>query len=364
VTEQRQAETALRESEERWRRISEATSEGIGFSDKGVMFDVNERLAEMLGYRAAELIGMAVADCVAPEDRPRVAQAARAGLESAYEHRALRKDGSTFPVEVRARWLTLQGRRVRVAAIRDLSERTRLETELRRRERLAAMGSLVAAVAHEVRTPLFSLSATLDTLEAGMGTPAEQQELRELLRSQLRRLSALMQDLLDYGRPPRLRLAPGAIRSPIERAVRSCEAQAARAGVRIALDVPDGLPQLALDPQRLEQVFENLVTNACQHSPRGAAVEVQVAPAEAPRRGLLCRVLDRGPGLGPAELDHLFEPFFSRRRGGTGMGLAIAQRYVEAHGGSLTAANRAGGGAEFVVYLPAERGAEAGGAVA
>ena len=103
------------------------------------------------------------------------------------------------------------------------------------------MGSLVAGVAHEVRTPLFSLSATLDALEAGVGTPDEQRELRELLRAQVRRLSSLMQDLLDYGRPPQLRLARDGIRGPIERVVRNCQAQALHTGVRIDVRVPDAL---------------------------------------------------------------------------------------------------------------------------
>jgi PAS domain S-box-containing protein len=355
VTARKRSEEALRDSEERWRRISEATSEGIAFSEQGVTTDVNEQLAAMLGYTREELLGRPVRDCVAPADRDTVAEAMRSGLSGTYEHRALRKDGSIFPVEVRARSLTIEGRPVRVTAIRDLSERTRLEAELRRRETLAAMGALVAGVAHEVRTPLFSLSATIETLEARSGTPAQREELRSLLRSQVFRLSNLMQDLLDYGRPPRMKLAADWLQVALRGAMESCQPFAAHAGVRIAADVPHGLPAIPSDAGRLQQVLQNLIANALQHSPRGSTVTVTAAAVGGPTPGLALRVADEGPGISPPDLERVFDPFFSRRRGGTGMGLSVAQRFVEAHGGSLTAANRRQGGAVFTVFLPTPR---------
>jgi PAS domain S-box-containing protein len=364
VTARKRAEEALRESEDRWRRISEATFEGIGFSERGVMTDVNAQLAGMLGYTTQEMIGKPVWQCVAPEDRDRVAQAIRSGHTGGYQHLALRKDGSTFLVETRARELTLAGRRIRVTAVRDVSEQARLEAELRRRETLAAMGSLVAAVAHEVRTPLFSLSATLDALEAGAGTAAQQQELRDLLRSQVRRLSSLMQDLLDYGRPPKLKMVRGRIHEAVQRAARACEVQSRTSGVRIDLDLPDDLPALDADWGRLEQVFHNLIVNAVQHAPRGSAVRVGARAVVTHGAGIALTVEDSGPGVAPSDLARLFEPFFSRRKGGTGMGLAIALRLVEAHGGTLTAGNAAEGGAVFTVLLPATARPTTGGKVA
>jgi len=364
VTERKRAETELRESEERWRRISEATFEGIGISQDGMLADLNPQLAEMLGYTAPELIGRPVVDLVAPEDRSKVVNSMRSGNTKAYEHLAVRRDGSTLLVETRARTLTRHGRQIRVTAVRDVSERARLETELRRRETLAAMGSLVAGVAHEVRTPLFSLSATLDALEAGAGSADQQRELKDLLRSQVRRLSNLMQDLLDYGRPPKLKRTRTAIREAVQRAARSCGALTAQSGVGLDLDLPDGLPEVDADVGRLEQVFENLLANAVQHAPRRSTVRLTARPATGLRSGVTCAIEDEGPGLAPSDFERVFEPFFSRRKGGTGMGLAIAHRLVEAHGGSLTAGNRTVAGAVFTVFLPAARESRAGDAVA
>ena len=363
-TEHRRADQALRESEERWRRISEATFEGIGFSQDGVLTDANAQLADMLGYVVPELVGRPVTDLVAPEHRARVADAIRSAHSQGYEHLALRKDGSKVLVETRARSLTRHGRRVRVTAVRDVSERQRLESELRRRETLAAMGSLVAGVAHEVRTPLFSLSATLDTLEAGVANADQEHELKDLLRSQVRRLANLMQDLLDYGRPPRLKRTRAPVCEAVQRAVKSCQSLAAQSGVALALDLGEGLPEIDADFSRLEQVFENLLANALQHAPRGSTVRLTARAAAGPSPGITCTVEDDGPGLAPSDVERVFEPFFSRRKGGTGMGLAIAHRFVEAHGGSITASNRPGTGAVFTVLLPAAGQRRAGGAVA
>jgi signal transduction histidine kinase len=134
--------------------------------------------------------------------------------------------------------------------------------------------------------------------------------------------------------------------------------------VQVELAIPAGLPPISADPQRLEQVFENLLSNAVQHTPRGSKVKVSVAAEHGERVGLSCRIEDEGSGIPAADLDRLFEPFFTKRKGGTGLGLPIAQRFAEAHGGSLTAANRPEGGAMFVVWLPLPPATDAGGALA
>ena len=130
ITELKQAEEALKESEERFRKLSESTFEGIVISDKGKICDANKQLAEMLKIKLDKLIGMNASDFVAPESRKIVEQHIKLGLEEPYEHFAKRSDGSIFPVEVRAKSLPFEGQILRVTAIRDVTERKQAEEKL------------------------------------------------------------------------------------------------------------------------------------------------------------------------------------------------------------------------------------------
>lgn len=148
ITKHRQTEAALRESKEHFSRFSEAAFEGIGIANEGIVIEANPQLAQMLGYELSEIIGMNTLDFIAPESRALVQQHRLSGYEGPYEHIALRKDGSTFPVEIRAKILPYQGRTVRVTAIRDISQRKQAEEEIRRRNReLDLLNRIIAASA-------------------------------------------------------------------------------------------------------------------------------------------------------------------------------------------------------------------------
>ena len=132
ITERKQAEEALQESEERFRRLSEATFEGIAITEKGIIVDANERLAEMFGYSLDEILGMQAANLVAPEERELVQERQQSGYEAPFTHRAVRKDKSSLFVEVRGKAIFYKGRSARVTSIRDITERKQAEAELQR----------------------------------------------------------------------------------------------------------------------------------------------------------------------------------------------------------------------------------------
>jgi signal transduction histidine kinase len=240
-----------------------------------------------------------------------------------------------------------------ILTLRDTTDLMDLQRTLNRERTMAALGGLVAGVAHEVRNPLFGISANLDALEATGARGAEFEAVIGRMRSEVDRLASLMQELLDYGKPLESALAPESLGPVIAEAADSCAALAARSRVKVTTAGLDGQPPVSMARKRMLQVFQNLLQNAIQHSPPGGQVSVTMSPATE-RRGLalVVTVSDSGPGFSPQDLHHVFEPFFSRRRGGTGLGLAIVQKIVEEHGGTIMARNRLEGGAAVTVRLP------------
>lgn len=249
--------------------------------------------------------------------------------------------------EERSRWL--------VAIFRDVTELYRLQETVRRTEKMSAMGALVARVAHEVRNPLFGISATVDALNAEFGGDERLREYLEVLRGELDRMGGVMEDLLDYGRPVSLEVERAALSEVVRQGVDACRPEAETEGVGLRVDLPEDLPALRMDVRQLQQAFRNLTENAIQHSDPGAEVvlrgAVEGGDGDDGPDTVVVTVEDRGPGIGAEDPDRLVEPFYSRRAGGTGLGLWIVQRILAEHQGSLRLRDRPGGGTIAEVRL-------------
>jgi PAS domain S-box-containing protein len=240
-----------------------------------------------------------------------------------------------------------------ILIVREITRLVELQESLRRSETMSAMGALVAGVAHEVRNPLHAISTTVDAFQARFGGQGEDAPYFEVLRGEVKRLTALTRDLLEYGKASAPLFEDGDLREIVDQAMALCAPEAERAGVTIACDLPAHLPGVRMDPMRLSQVFVNLLQNAVQHSKRGARVTVLGAE----RAGWFeCAVRDEGSSFRADDIAKVFQPFFSRRRGGTGLGLSIVRRIVEEHGGVVRAGNHEGGGGLVTVKLPLSRG--------
>jgi PAS domain S-box-containing protein len=227
-----------------------------------------------------------------------------------------------------------------------------LQESLRRSETLSAMGTVVAGVAHEVRNPLFGISAMLDAYDKELGRP-EYVECRDALRREVNRLIYLMKELLEYGKPAAISIERGSLNEVIEDAVMSRASSAGKAGVMLRWQPNLEIPDVWLDRSRLRQVFENLIDNAVHHSEADGSVHIrQNIVEQAGRRWVECTVEDEGHGFNEPDLDRVFEPFFTKREGGTGLGLSIVQRIVEEHSGKISAGNRPEGGGIITLLLP------------
>ena len=240
-----------------------------------------------------------------------------------------------------------------IVIVWDVSALVDLQIRLEQQRTMATMGALVAGVAHEVRNPLFAISATVDAMEQASGGVLK--EYFEVLREEIDRMTRLMQDLLAYGRPAAPVFNPVSVGEIIERAVRNSNVLATKQRVRLEI-VSGGNPTIVADQERLTRAVENLIDNAVQHSAAESSVTIESQTHSRGRtRYVEIKVLDRGRGFTADDLPRLFEPFFSRRKGGTGLGLALVQQIVTEHAGEVTATNRSGGGAVVTISIPLPR---------
>jgi PAS domain S-box-containing protein len=358
---QRRLEGELRQAAEQWRQTFDALDLGIVLADeRGRIVRLNRGALQLAtGPTFDEAVGLVLADLAGREPW-------RTMLDL---HRQVGESGTSVVAEARdpragrayyllgSPWARGEGQPPwRVMTFRDVTDLTNVQEQLRQARLLEAMGSLVAGVAHEVRNPLFSISATVDALETTLGDHPDFAGHAKLLRSQVGRLTQLTRDLLDYGRPQALQRAPASLADVVRRAVRACSTLARDREVTVEERLEPGLPILDLDATRMEQAVENLLANAIQHAPAGSVVRILGrVGTEGEQTVLRCSVEDQGPGLPVDGAARVFEPFFTRRKGGTGLGLSIVQRMVEAHGGRVTAENREDGGARFTVHLSVPR---------
>jgi len=349
------------ESEERFRTIFESVNDAIFIHERntGAILDVNPRMSEMFGFTREEARQLELSTLSSGEP-PFTLEGAIERVRSArsddrllFEWHTRHKEGHLFWVEVSVRSAVIDGVERVVAVVRDITQRKEMEEALRRSQTMSAMGALVAGVAHEVRNPLFGMSALLDAYADEMTTP-DLVELLAGLRQQITRLTHLMRELLELGRPVVITLEPGSLHELLDEVIQARARTATQANVTLQSTIDASLSAVSMDRARLSQVFENVIDNALQHAPAVRNITVGATLLNhSDRPWIEVRVEDDGSGFQPNDLGRVFEPFFTRRERGIGLGMSIVQRIVEEHGGRVTAGNRAEGGAVITVRLPA-----------
>lgn len=244
------------------------------------------------------------------------------------------KDGQTLPLGISTTCLRTGDGAVRgaVAIFQDLTDVRRMQVKAKQQERLAAVGALSASIAHEIRNPLASIAGSVEMLAAELDLGGDMQELVDLILRESDRLNGLIEDFLDYARERDAELKPIETGGVLKRLMLALR-QRTEAGDGLRLILRDGGGHTVdADSDLLQQAFLNIALNACQAMEWRGTLQVS---AVADGACLDFLFTDDGPGVPPADRQRLFEPFFTTRPGGTGLGMAIAHRIAQRHGGSL-----------------------------
>ncbi len=221
--------------------------------------------------------------------------------------------------------------------------------QLRRADRLSALGELSAGIAHEVRNPLGSIEGAIQILGRTNLADETRKEFSDLAQTELNRLKAVVTNFLEFARPQRPQQRAINPASILESVTHLASETAKMAGVSINIDLPDDIPSVMLDPEQIKQVMLNLVINAIQATPPRGNVTLR---ARIKGKTLALEVEDEGKGIPQENLERIFDPFFTTRADGTGLGLSIAHSIVRQHKGAIEVSRNKGKGMTFAVQLP------------
>ncbi len=227
------------------------------------------------------------------------------------------------------------------------------QAELVKHERLAALGELAAVMAHEVRNPLGVIFNSLTSLRRGLVPTGDNALLLQIIGEEADRLNRIVADLLDFARPYEAQMKPISLEPMIGSAVDAAISAVPTALAKVVVQFSAELPRFQIDGHLMRQAFVNLVVNALQAMPNGGVVTVRAVPED--RGGQLwakIEVRDEGDGIPAATAERIFQPFFTTKATGTGLGLAVVKRIIDAHHGQVTVQARPEGGTTFTVRLP------------
>jgi PAS domain S-box-containing protein len=278
-----------------------------------------------------------------------------------------RRNGRTLPIELSAAPLKGgEGKDLGVIAVmRDLTVVRELEQRLRRSDRLAALGTLAAGLAHEIKNPLTSLLTFSRHLTRRFDDEQFREKFQSVVPRELERINGIVERLLELARPPRLSFA--AVRLPplLERALELYAHEIETGNVRVAREHARDLPVIWVDPDALYQAVVNLVRNALDAMPSGGRLVLRTGWSDTPHvarpggrrepagaRRVRIEIEDGGVGIPAGDADRVFNPFFSTKAGGTGLGLALTHKIIEDHGGGIDFRSAPGGGTIFRIVLP------------
>jgi PAS domain S-box-containing protein len=355
---------ALQASQARLRTIFDGAAIGIALADlEGRILESNPALQAMLGYSADELREMVFTEFTHPEDVTADMDLYRelvAGKRERYslDKRYMRKDGQVV-------WARLTVSLVRareneaplaIAMVEDTTQQRKVQDALLRTEKLAIAGQLGASLAHEINNPLQSVIGCLGLADKNLAEGADVTRYLQVAREELRRAASIVAQFRDLHRisEPEEKKATD-LNALLEEVLLLCKKKCEECRIQLGWDAADDLPPVPLVSDRMRQVFLNLILNGLDATPAGGRLEVstaRMAASEAAPAGVRISFADSGSGIAPDVLPHVFDPFYSTKPQGLGLGLYITQKIVEAHDGRIDVSSRPGEGTTFAVWLP------------
>jgi PAS domain S-box-containing protein len=366
----RTSQAALRKSEATARAVLESASEGIILIDRtGRMTLVNAAAERMFGYADTELQGQPL-EILLPERFRRDHVVHRTGYFAEPRVRPMgigldlsgrRKDGSEFPLEISLSHVETPDGGIAMAFITDITERKRVEEQLEHQrevlyqnEKLTALGTMAAGIAHEMNNPLGIITTRIEVMlldAEQQALPAQVLEDLQVLHRASQRVARIAASLRSFARHTPGDRVPLDLNAVVEESLQLMRKPLAADDVQVVASLHPALAPILGDASTLHQVLMNLLTNAREAMPGGGQIRIDTAPAERPG-WIRLRVADTGSGIPAEEVSKIFDPFFTTKRTGTGLGLSVTYGIIQEHGGTVDVQSRPGAGTTFILSFP------------
>jgi PAS domain S-box-containing protein len=369
ITERKQAEDDLKESTERHRGLSEAAFDSIFFSEKGLCIEQNLMAEKIFGYTNEEAIGRYGTEWIIEADRKKVMDNMIAGYEEPYEVTAIRKDGTTFPCILSGRMMYYKGRNVRVTSLSDITQRKQAEEALIKAKGEAvkaniAKSEFLSRMSHELRTPMNSILGFAQLLEMAELNPKQKKGVNHILTSG-KHLLKLIDEVLDISRieAGKLILSPEKVQVGriINEMLDSVQHLIASRHIKMEMNISSSDEQpIIADRQRLKQVLLNLLSNAVKYNKEGGTITIStsfLSQSDGSDAFVRISISDTGNGISEAGMAKIFTPFErigaeKTQTEGTGLGLSVVKKLMDAMGGNLGVESTPGVGSTFWIELP------------
>ena len=356
VSEYKHLILRLQRSEKRFKAILDTATDAIISIDedhKIILF--NNAAQKIFGYSGHEAIGKDLSIIIPPgfgrhkNHLNRFLEKRDSGIiGKTISLKAIRKNGEIFPVELSLSVLEMGGKSTFTAIIRDVTEQRLLESKMLQSERLAAVGQAVAHVAHEIKNPLMIIGGFSNQIKSSLDTEKDLNKIGMVL-DEVTRLERLVANLGNFTKEYRLVMRSADINSVIGDVVKIMAGFYPSEKYEFTIDLCDELNEITCDPDKLKQVFINIISNGLEAMQDGGTITIST---EKIPDGVEIKINDRGTGIPAEELKNIFEPFYTTREEGSGLGLAISYKLIQAHGGDIWAQSTPGKGTTFIIQLP------------
>jgi len=363
VSDRKQAEAALFKAEKRFRDLVENSITGISIIQNDQVVYQNPIQEELLGPlpRKTKLVEI---ESIYPDDIEKVEEFYRnltskmARIQEAdfrfYPPEKKGNDRDLKWVQCQASSIEYQGKDAILVNMMDITRAKELETFLRVQDKMSSLGRVAAGIAHEIRNPLSGINIYLNTLEKLYDKEESLGKVRQILRqlqSASNKIESVIRRVMDFSKPSTPKLALTNINQPVEDAISLTSVTLRKTGIKLHKALAKDLPMVHADPQLIEQVILNLITNAAEAMKNVDGIKQIKVTASAENNRILVRTSDSGPGVPLNLREKIFDPFYTTKTESTGIGLSLCHRIITDHGGSLHVSESRWGGAEFTIEL-------------